>query len=83
MTRQYVRSGLYPAPGPMGFVSGLEGAGVVHHVGSNVQGKFQKGDRVAYTVAGSGSYAQYTAIPASKAIPIPETVPFDTAASTV
>jgi len=64
----YQRSGLYKMPLP--FTPGNEGAGVVESVGAGVSG-FKAGDRVAYTGV-LGSYAEYTLLPAEKAVMIPE-----------
>ena len=63
----YQRSGLYKLPLP--FTPGNEGAGVVEEVGAGVSG-FAKGDRVAYTGV-LGAYAEYTLLPADRAIKIP------------
>ena len=46
----YFRSGLYPAPGGLPFISGNEGAGEVIAVGPGVT-DLKVGDRVAYVVA--------------------------------
>jgi len=64
----YQRSGLYKMELP--FTPGNEGAGVVEAVGPGVSG-FAKGDRVAYTGV-LGSYAEYTLLPAARALKIPE-----------
>lgn len=63
----YQRSGLYKLELP--FTPGSEGAGVVEAVGPGVAG-FAAGDRVAYTGV-MGAYAQYTLLPADRAIKIP------------
>lgn len=63
----YLREGRYKAPLP--FVNGQEGAGVVTEVGSEVK-TVKPGDRVAY--AGPlGAYAEYTAVPAERLVPVP------------
>ena len=64
----YKRSGMYPMETP--FIPGEEGAGVVEAVGSGVSG-FQAGDRVAYCGI-QGSYAEYTLLPAARAVKIPD-----------
>lgn len=74
----YHRSGLYPLPLPSGL--GLEGAGVVEALGDSVDG-FAVGDRVAYCVAGIGSYSEAIVVPAARLVAIPEGVDFDTAAA--
>ncbi len=63
----YYRDGRYAAPLP--FVIGLEGAGTVHAVGADVH-QIRPGDRVAWTHL-RGSYAEYAAIPADRAVRIP------------
>lgn len=73
----YQRSGLYPMDFPM--TPGLEGAGVVIEVGQSVDG-FSVGDRVGWTSV-LGSYAEKLAVPADKAIPIPETITESTTAA--
>src|SRR5690242_20790536 len=66
----YYREGRYPAPLP--FIDGQEAAGVVHAVGSDVKG-WKTGDRVGYTGI-LGAYAEYAAIPAARAVRVPNGV---------
>jgi len=66
----YQRSGQYKLPLPVPL--GLEGAGVVEQVGSGVSG-VRAGQRVAWTHV-SGSYATHVAVPADRAVPVPEGV---------
>lgn len=73
----YHRTGLYPVELPM--TPGLEGAGTVASLGSDVTG-FRVGDRVAWASA-PGSYAELVAVPAEGAIPVPEGVDIETAAA--
>lgn len=73
----YQRSGLYPMATP--FTLGIEGAGTVREVGSNVIG-ITAGDRVAWKQA-PGSYAEQVVVPAAEAIVIPDRVPDDLAAA--
>lgn len=61
----YYRSGLYKQDLP--FIGGQEGGGVI--VKSTVK-DFKEGDMVVYM--GFGSYAEYTKVPASKVIKLPE-----------
>ena len=61
----YHRSGLYPLTLPSGI--GLEAAGKIDEVGSNVN-EFNKGDNIAYAAMPIGSYAQQRIIPARIAI---------------
>jgi NADPH2:quinone reductase len=73
----YHRTGLYDMAMP--FVPGVEGSGTVVTVGSGVT-DISMGDRVAW-VSGIGSYAERVAIPAERAIPVPETISTETAAA--
>ena len=73
----YHRSGQYPIPLPSGL--GMEGAGVVTAVGDGVE--FAPGDRVAYCSAGFGAYAEALNLPASRLVPMPEGIDFETAAA--
>lgn len=76
----YHRKGLYPRDFP--FVGGQEGGGVVAAVSDEAEAEGIKvGDRVAYSVF--GSYAEYTAVPAAKLLPVPEGVGLDVATSCV
>jgi NADPH:quinone reductase len=63
----YQREGRYKVPLP--FVLGQEGAGTVAGLGGEVSG-FSIGDRVTWTGV-MGSYAEYIAIPADRAVHIP------------
>ena len=65
----YHRSGLYPVPLPSGL--GLEGAGKITEIGSNVK-DLSVGDNVAYAAPPLGSYAEERIIPAKIAIKIPD-----------
>jgi len=76
----YHRKGLYPRDLP--FVGGQEGGGTVAAVSDEAAAQGIKvGDRVAYSVF--GSYAEYTAVPAGKILPIPDGVGVDVATSCV
>lgn len=66
----YYREGRYPVATP--FVDGSEAAGAVHAVGSDVK-MWKPGDRVAYCMV-VGSYAEYAAIPAERAVRVPQGV---------
>jgi len=66
----YYREGRYPLPLP--FTVGSEAAGTVHAMGSEVK-SWKPGDRLAYCMA-LGSYAEYAAIPADRAVRLPERV---------
>lgn len=73
----YFRTGLYKAPLPA--ILGMEGAGVVDAIGSNVTG-IQHGDRVAWAMS-RGSYAEYAVVPSWQLIKIPSGVDFELAAA--
>lgn len=76
----YHRSGLYKRELP--FVGGQEGGGIVAAVSDEAASEgIAVGDRVAYSVF--GSYAQYTAVPAAKLLPVPDGVGLDVATSCV
>ena len=75
----YLRSGLYPSPVGLPFVSGNEGAGEVTAVGSGVT-DIKVGDRVGY-VAGLGSYATERILPADRAVKLPDSITYEQAAA--
>ena len=76
----YHRSGLYPLPLPS--VIGLEAAGKIDEVGSNVK-EFNKGDNIAYAAMPIGSYAHQRIIPAKIAIKVPDGISFQQAATLI
>lgn len=67
----YHRSGQYPLA-LLPAVLGMEGAGVVESVGSDVGG-FQPGERVAYASA-LGAYADRRNVPAAQLVRLPDTI---------
>lgn len=73
------REGKYPPPKGESPILGLEIAGIVEEVGPNCSG-WHRGDRVSALLPGGG-YAQYVAIPARMAIPIPDNLSFEEAAA--
>ncbi len=73
----YQRSGLYPMKLP--YVPGLEAAGIVSAVGSEVS-SIAVGDRVAWAGA-PGAYATVARVPAAMAVPVPDRVGLDVAAA--
>jgi NADPH2:quinone reductase len=76
----YHRKGMYARDLP--FIGGQEGGGTVAAVSEEAKNQGIKvGDRVAYSVF--GSYAEYTAVPAAKLLPVPEGVGLDVATSCV
>ena len=74
----YHRSGLYPIKLPSGI--GLEAAGKINEVGSNVT-EFSKGDNVAYASIPLGAYSQQRNIPAKIAVKVPDGVSHEQAAT--
>jgi NADPH2:quinone reductase len=67
----YYRTGLYNVALP--YVPGHEGAGVVVATGRGVRG-FEAGDRVAYTMPGTGAYAAERNLPAAWLVRLPDTI---------
>lgn len=74
----YHRSGLYPVQLPSGI--GMEAAAVIEAVGEGVTG-LAVGDRVAYSAAPLGAYAQARLFPADKLVRIPDGISDETAAA--
>ncbi|WP_440677686.1 quinone oxidoreductase family protein [Candidatus Pelagibacter sp. HIMB1587] len=74
----YHRSGLYPLtlPSPIG----LEGAGEITKVGSEVK-DFKVGDKVAYCAAPLGAYATHRNYPTKNLVKVPDSVDLETAAT--
>lgn len=64
------------------FILGSEGVGVVEAVGTDVT-QTKVGNRVGFNMHGAQSYAEYTALPAERLIPIPEDIPDEVAASMI
>ncbi|GIG90855.1 quinone oxidoreductase family protein [Plantactinospora endophytica] len=75
----YQRQGVPSYAGNLPAVPGQEGAGTVAGIGPGVDG-FAMGDRVAW-VSVPGGYAEQAAIPAERAVPVPEEVDFRVAAA--
>jgi len=80
----YHRTGLYPLPMPSAL--GLEGAGVVSAIGSDVTRSSDDpvavGDLVAWSM-GFGSYAEQVAVAADSVVPVPDGVSAEVAAATM
>lgn len=74
----YKREGLYPMDLP--FVVGSEGAGTVAEVGSEVTG-LSVGDRVAWAQVDGCGYAEQVALPAERAVPVPDGMDVELAAA--
>jgi NADPH:quinone reductase len=73
----YFRSGLYKTPLPM--TPGIEGAGTIIRLGSGVT-DFAEGDRVAYSSAPLGAYAERRVMPADRLVRLPADISFEAAA---
>jgi NADPH2:quinone reductase len=73
----YQRGGLYPMALP--FIPGVEGAGVVEALGSDVQ-EVEVGARVAWS-GSVGSYAEHRVIAATDLVAVPDEVELDLAAA--
>jgi NADPH:quinone reductase-like Zn-dependent oxidoreductase len=67
----YLRSGRYPFPEPR--IPGVEGAGVVEAVGSDVPAEMV-GKRVAWAGVALGGYVELKDLPASQIVEIPDAV---------
>jgi NADPH2:quinone reductase len=67
----YHRSGLYPIPLPSGI--GLEGAGKIIEIGSNVK-DLNIGDSVAYAGGSPSAYATERLLPAHLGVKIPDSI---------
>ncbi|MBM7650978.1 quinone oxidoreductase family protein [Neobacillus cucumis] len=75
----YRRKGNYHLEGKPPYILGYEGAGIVKEVGANVEG-IKEGDRIAFADVPYAN-AELVAVPFEKAIPVPDTVPLNDAAS--
>lgn len=77
----YQRSGIGVYATQTPYVPGGEGAGTVLAVGEGVT-EFTVGDRVAWS-AGPGSYAEQVALPADRAVPVPDGIDLRGAAAVI
>jgi putative PIG3 family NAD(P)H quinone oxidoreductase len=73
------RAGLYPPPPGASTILGLEVAGEVAAVGAGA-GRWREGDRVT-ALLGGGGYAEYAAVDARHALPVPGDLDFVQAAA--
>ena len=71
----YARSHTYETPLPM--VLGMEGAGTVDAIGTDVDG-FTIGQRVTWCIV-RGSYAAHVVVPAWRCVPVPDGMALDVA----
>jgi NADPH2:quinone reductase len=80
----YYRSGFYWGGHhrrALPYIPGAEAAGIVLEVGTEVE-EVKPGDRVAYSISnGSGSYAEFHAVPGWQLFKLPDSVDFQTAAA--
>lgn len=76
----YVRTGLYTTPLPTGL--GSEGAGIVEAVGKGVR-DIKVGDRVAYSGARNGSYAEQRVMEADELVKLPRDISDEQAAAVI
>lgn len=75
----YLRTGLYKPP-LYPYTPGKEGSGIITAVGKNVK-DLKPGDKVAFCSGGTGTYAEFAAIPANQVVLMPESLSFETAAA--
>lgn len=73
------RRGQYPPPPGASNILGLEMAGEVVQVGNQVT-NWKIGDKV-FSLLSGGGYAEYVNVPAEMAMPIPESLSFESAAA--
>ena len=80
----YQREGVGGYRQELPFVPGMEGAGTVIAVADGVTA-FAVGDRVAWTggAGGTGGYAEQVALPADRAVPVPEAISLQVAAAVI
>jgi len=76
----YHRSGIYPLPSDLPVCPGMEAAGEVIGIGSEVD-NFKIGDRVAYATPPLGAYCEIRDFPKEKLISIPKFLTNDEVAS--
>ena len=74
----YQRTGLYPLTLPHAL--GMEAAGIVEAVGEGVT-HLKPGDRAAYAATPPGAYCDARIMPAAQVCPLPDAIPFESAAS--
>lgn len=71
----YIRAGLYRPDMSLPYTPGLDGAGIVEALGSGVE-KIQIGQRVYFTWAQSGSYAEKVVCDATNIYPLPQNITY-------
>ena len=75
-----MRKGVYPHPKGYPLVAGIELAGTVKSVGSNVK-DVAVGARVAAFSEEAGAFAEFCAVPAERVLHLPDDIGFDTGAA--
>ncbi|SDN23534.1 quinone oxidoreductase [Bacillus sp. OK048] len=75
----YRRKGNYHLAGQPPYILGYEGAGVVEEVGTGIT-NIKVGDRIAFADVPFAN-AELVSVPVDKAIPVPDTISFETASS--
>ncbi|MEC1525629.1 quinone oxidoreductase [Neobacillus niacini] len=75
----YRRKGNYHLVGTPPYILGYEGAGIVEEVGNSIT-DIKVGDRIAFADVPLAN-AELVAVPFEKAIPLPDNISFDTAAT--
>ncbi|MEH7250894.1 quinone oxidoreductase [Neobacillus niacini] len=75
----YRRKGNYHLAGQPPYILGYEGAGVVEEVGTGIT-NIKVGDRIAFADVPFAN-AELVSVPIDKAIPVPDTISFETASS--
>jgi NADPH:quinone reductase len=75
----YRRKGNYHLAGQPPYILGYEGAGIVEKVGTDIT-TIKVGDRIAFADVPFAN-AELVAVPLAKAIPLPDTISFETASS--
>ncbi|PSN62154.1 NAD(P)-binding protein [Corynespora cassiicola Philippines] len=76
----YFRSGIYPLPHTP-YILGREASGTIAALGPNAPPDLPLGARVAYMH--TAAYAQYTAVPSSSVVPLPDSIGSDVAAASL
>ncbi|HEX2910337.1 MAG TPA: NAD(P)H-quinone oxidoreductase [Chloroflexia bacterium] len=74
------RLGMYPPPPGASPILGLEMAGEILKVGSEVKGDWQPGQRVMALLSGGG-YAEQVTFPATQAMSVPDNLSYEEAAA--
>jgi NADPH:quinone reductase-like Zn-dependent oxidoreductase len=76
----YIR-GHYGKPPPLPATPGFEGVGVVEESGGGWLARFVMGKRVAVINRATGNWREQVVVPARQAIPVPEDIPLEQAAT--